>query len=805
MAQWETLRNLSEPFKQQLHDLYVSDAFPMDVRHYLSAWIEKQEWERASRDLALAMVLFQVLLENLDIQHSRFVQEKESFLLQHNIRRYKQNFQEKYQDDPCALASTIQCYLNKEKEILRNEEINGKVKHLRVDHEPMDTSSQQDLHCKMMSLRDEMQRMEHTMICLEEQQDEFDFKCQIHKLEAVVDEALKKEQIKVLQLLVNRLNDCKKSTLSELNKLLDRIEELIRLLVNRELADWKRRQQKSSIGAPDSVCLDQLEKWFTGVAVCLFQVREFLSKLDELVEKVTYDNDPVKARKPALLKKAEQLLKELLQSSFVVESQPTMPPGKGPLVLKTTVQFSVKTRLLVKFSELNHSMKVDVSIDRDAPQIKGYRRFNILGTKTKALNMVESHTGGMVAGFRHLSLKEQKSGGGGKVASDISLSVTEELHIIYFNTVFEMKGLSVELQASSLPVIIISNSSQQQSAVASILWFNMLSQDPKDVLFFANTPAAPWPQFAEMLSWQFLSATRRGLDEDQLNMIAQKLFGKLSNYDTCKVPWSKFNKEKAPGTFWVWFDGILVMVKTYLEQLWRDGLIMGFVSKDKEKSLLKKKQQGTFLLRFSESVIGGITFSWVENTSTGEPDVKTVRPFTKDDLLQIPFHEIIRNFRILEADNIPENPLIYLYPRTPKDEAFAKYYTEKTGADSPYLKYIKTKLMFVSKENTLEAWSPMSTDMTQGDGLEPNNGLCGYAADQDGPLHRQETPPEICLLDPMLSVSTLEEELPPFLEHSHLFDDTDILPDETALPDFSFQAFNFMQPQSCGSGGISFP
>lgn len=45
---------------------------------------------------------------------------------------------------------------------------------------------------------------------------------------------------------------------------------------------------------------------------------------------------------------------------------------------------------------------------------------------------------------------------------------------------------------------------------------------------------------------------------------------------------------------------------------------MGFVSKGKEKSLLKTKQRGTFLLRFSESVIGGITFSWVEMTATGE-------------------------------------------------------------------------------------------------------------------------------------------------------------------------------------------
>lgn len=154
--------------------------------------------------------------------------------------------------------------------------------------------------------------------------------------------------------------------------------------------------------------------------------------------------------------------------------------------------------------------------------------------------------------------------------------------------------------------------------------------------------------------------------------------------------------------------------------------IMGFVSKGKEKSLLKKKQRGTFLLRFSESLIGGITFSWVETSITGqiflfhndsknilkvlhgrqkfkqasnqiyythfffsmndplpiegEPDIKTVQPFTKVDLCQIPFHEIIRNFQIFEAENIPENPLLYLYPNTPKDEAFGKYYSEKTGS-----------------------------------------------------------------------------------------------------------------------------
>uniref|UniRef100_A0A669CYD4 Signal transducer and activator of transcription n=1 Tax=Oreochromis niloticus TaxID=8128 RepID=A0A669CYD4_ORENI len=672
MAQWDRLRQLPSAYRQQLHELYDRDALPMDVRHYLAPWIEKQEWQRAARDDAFAMVLFQVLLENLDIQHSRFVQE-ESFLLQHNIRRYKQNFQ-RYVDDPCALATTILWFLEKEKEILESAELAEKVQLLQVEPEAMETSSQQDLERKLAGLRNEVQCMEHTIICLEEQQDEFDFKYQTHKFKselhvlfvlvfvmwkfsshhgnfyaAVVDEARKNEQIRALQLLVNKLNDCRKSTLSGLNNILDRTQDIIDVLVKKELVEWQRRQQKACIGAPDNVCLDQLEKWFSCVAVCLFQVWEFLTKLEELVGKVSYENDPVKAQNPTLQKRVDTLLRDLLKSSFVVETQPSMPQGKGSLVLRTNVQFSVKARSV------------------PSTEISVYRRFNVLGTKIKALNMAESTNGGMVADFRHLTLKEQKSGGGGKGVSDISLSVTEELHIIYFNTVFELKGFSVELQASTLPVVIISNSSQQQSAWASVLWFNMLSQDPKDVMFFANTPAATWPQFGEMLSWQFLSATKRGLDGTQLEMIANKLFGKF------------FHRENTPDTFWVWFDGILMMVKTYLEDLWRDGLIMGFVTKGKEKSLLKKKKRGTFLLRFSESVIGGITFSWVEITVTGEPDVKTVQPFTKVDLSQIPFHEIIRNFQILEAENVPENPLLYLYPDTPKNEAFGKYYTEKSG------------------------------------------------------------------------------------------------------------------------------
>ncbi|XP_062401284.1 signal transducer and activator of transcription 2 isoform X2 [Sardina pilchardus] len=700
MAQWERLQQLDPLYRQKVHELYDGDELPMDVRHYLAPWIESQEWDRAAVDQQLAVVLFQVLLENLDNQYSRFMQDgnKESFVLQCSFRRFKQNFQ-RYQEDPYTLARIIQWFLTKEREILHMVELPDQVQALQVQQDCMETDRERNMLKKVEEVRHKVQVMDHTVKCLEEQQDEFDFKYQTHTMEGTVTP----EDHKVLQVMLNRLDQSRKSLLSNLTALLTLMEEVMSLLVEDELVQWKRRQQKSYIGAQEDTSLEKLELWFTSMAEGMFQIREFLQKLEELSGKVTYEKDPVLSQKPLLQQRADSILTMLLKSAFVVETQPSIPQGKGPLVLRTNVQFSVKCRFLVKVPELNHSMQVTVTMDKDAPQVKGYRKFNVLGTATKALNMTESMQGGMVADFRHLTLKEQKVGAGGKGISDLSLSVTEELHVINFETEFNHNGLSVKLETSTIPVVVISNSSQQQSAWASVLWFNMLCSDHKNVLFFANTTPAPWPKVGEMLSWQFLSAAGRGLDKDQLGMIAQKLFGKQQSYDDCTISWARFSKENvAENSFslWVWLDGILTLVKTYLAEIWKDGSVVGFISKGREKTLLKKKLDGTFLLRFSESIKdGGVTFSWVETDLQGNRNVRSVQPFTKTDMSQIPFVEIIRNFQILEAGNIPENPLRYLYPDIPKDMAFGKYYTEKGGEDSPYFKYIKTKLMFVSKDS----------------------------------------------------------------------------------------------------------
>uniref|UniRef100_A0A4W4EYY9 Signal transducer and activator of transcription n=1 Tax=Electrophorus electricus TaxID=8005 RepID=A0A4W4EYY9_ELEEL len=678
MSRWERLKQLDSVSLQKLDELYSGEQLPMAVREYLAQWIEDQDWEHASRDTSRAVVLFQVLLENLDNQYSRFMQER-AFLMQRNFRRFKQDFQMDFLKDPCPLAETINWFLSKEQEILEAAELANEVQRLEVQQSSMELEKQRLVEKNIIDFKNKVQAMEYSLRGIEEQQDEFDFKYQTHKMDGTADAAEKNEQVRVLQQMINRINESRMSFLSQMSSLLESFDSLL-CMVLEELEEWKSRQQISCIGAPDDTNLEPLEKWFTQLGEGGFQLRKFLEKLEELQGKLSYEQDPIKVQKPILQEQLDLILTSLLKSAFIVETQPSMPQGRGPLVLRTNVQFSVKTRFLFKVPELNHAMKVTVSIDKEVPQVKGYRRFNVLGTLSKVLNMSESMNGGMVADFRHLTLKEQKVGGGGKGTSDMSLSVTEELHVIHLETQFDLHGLSVSLETSTLPVVVISNSSQQQSAWASVLWFNMLRADSKNLLFFASSPTASWSQFGEMLSWQFLSCGKRGLNSDQLDTIAQKLFGELPSYHSADV--ASENIRDTNFTLWVWMDGILNLVKLYLADLWHDGSIMGFITKAKEKSLLKGKQCGTFLLRFSESIKdGGITFSWVEYSNDGKHNVRTVQPFISADLKQIPFPEILRNFQIMEAENAPVYPLQFLYPNIPKAQAIGKYYNEKTGGE----------------------------------------------------------------------------------------------------------------------------
>uniref|UniRef100_A0A8C7VI54 Signal transducer and activator of transcription n=1 Tax=Oncorhynchus mykiss TaxID=8022 RepID=A0A8C7VI54_ONCMY len=663
MAQWFQLQQLDSKYLEQVDQLY-DDTFPMEIRQYLSTWIESHDWDMVAISDSLAAVRFHDLLAQLDVQYSRFALEN-NFLLQHNIRKIKRNLQDHFQEDPLQMAMIICNCLKEEKKILAS------------------------------IIKKEVS--EHEIKSLEDLQDEHDFKKKTLQSRGTVG-------VSLVLVSFNSLGLGHKTRLVVVNQISDILclaEQIQFNLVTVEVPEWKHRQQIACIGGPPNACLDQLQIWFTAVAEGLQQVRQQLKMLQELEQKYTYENDPVTQGKSALEERALALFKYLIVNSIVVERQPCMPTHpQRPMVLKTGVQFTVKIRLLVKLQEFNYQLKVKAVFDK-------VRKFNILGTNTKVMNMEESN-GSLAAEFRHLQLKEQKVTG--NRSNEGPLIVTEELHSISFETQLCQPGLQVELETMSLPIVVISNISQLPSAWASVMWYNMLTCESKNLSFFLSPPQATWSQLSNVLSWQFSSITKRGLNDEQLSMLGDKLLGgEAAGNPNGLIPWTKFCKQNVNEKsfpFWLWIEGILDLIKRHLLCLWNDGCIMGFVSKEREKALLKDKEPGTFLLRFSESSReGAITFTWVEGYNNGVyVHFHAVEPYTKKELAAVSFPDILRNYKVMAAENIPENPLLYLYPNIPKESAFTRYYSRPTEAAEPMelesaseAGYIKTEIISVSE------------------------------------------------------------------------------------------------------------
>lgn len=138
-----------------------------------------------------------------------------------------------------------------------------------------------------------------------------------------------------------------------------------------------------------------------------------------------------------------------------------------------------------------------------------------------------------------------------------------------------------------------------------------------------------------------------------------------------EITWSQFCKEPIPErsfTFWEWFYAVMKLTREHLRSLWKDDRIMGFVHKKQAEEMLMKCPVGTFLLRFSDSEMGGVTIAWVTEGAEG-PQIIMLQPFLAKDFA-------IRSL----ADRIQDlHQLTMLYPDIPKDIAFGKYYTPLMG------------------------------------------------------------------------------------------------------------------------------
>uniref|UniRef100_A0A3P8Y0J1 Signal transducer and activator of transcription n=1 Tax=Esox lucius TaxID=8010 RepID=A0A3P8Y0J1_ESOLU len=361
----------------------------------------------------------------------------------------------------------------------------------------------------------------------------------------------------------------------------------------------------------------------------------------------------------------------LVFSSLVVDKQP-------PQVIKTQSKFSTTVRYLLgeKVAPgkpvLLKAQIITEAQARNLGQLGSVPSENV-GELINNTAILEHNTSSKstCATFRNMSIKKIK-----RADRKGSESVTEEKFALYFTTEISITGCDIpyRIQMISVPVVVIVHGSQDNNALATIIWDCAFSEP--DRIPFVVPERVPWKQMCMTLNSKFMSevGTQRCLDNYNQHFLAQKIFDKpdiAGDYSNMLVSWAQFSKEVLPGrpfTFWQWFDGVIELTKKHLKSYWSDGLIFGFIGKQHLHLILKDRPNGTFLLRFSDSEIGGITIAYVAPSENGGQKIQNIQPSTKRDLE-------IRSLgdRIRDIDFIT-----HVYPDLPKNDVFRKYYTGKS-------------------------------------------------------------------------------------------------------------------------------
>uniref|UniRef100_A0A671XR78 Signal transducer and activator of transcription n=1 Tax=Sparus aurata TaxID=8175 RepID=A0A671XR78_SPAAU len=679
MAVWIQAQQLQGDALHQMQSLY-GQHFPIEVRHYLSQWIEGQLWDAIDlenpQEEFKAKRLLDSLIQELQNKAEHQVGE-DGFLLKIKLGHYASQLKSTYDRCPLELVRCIKHILYTEQRLVReatnsSSPVGGMMDSMSQKYQQINQAFE-ELRLLTQDTENDLRKLQQNQeYFIIQYQESLRIQAQLTSLATLPpadrqlrEPALLSKRATVEAWLTREANTLQKYRLDlaeKHQKTLQLLRKQQTIILDDELIQWKRRQQLAGNGGPPEGGLDILQSWCEKLAETIWQNRQQIRRAEHLRQQLPIPG-PIEELLNELNSTITDIISALVTSTFIIEKQP-------PQVLKTQTKFAATVRLLVG-GKLNVHM--------NPPQVKA----TIISEQQAKCSVddgilnnncvMEYHqtTGTLSAHFRNMSLKRIKR-------SDRrgAESVTEEKFTILFESQFSVGGneLVFQVKTLSLPVVVIVHGSQDNNATATVLWDNAFAE-PGRVPFLVPDKVL-WPQLCDAINMKYKAEVQsnRGLSEENLVFLAQKAFSSSSNnpddYRSMTMTWSQFNRESLPGrnfTFWQWFDGVMELTKKHLKPHWNDGAILGFVNKQQAQDMLMSKPNGTFLLRFSDSEIGGITIAWRQHydSPTGERMVWNLMPYTTKDFT-------IRSL----ADRISDlNHLLFLYPDRPKDEVFSKYYT----------------------------------------------------------------------------------------------------------------------------------
>uniref|UniRef100_UPI00398F8C55 signal transducer and activator of transcription 5B-like isoform X1 n=2 Tax=Pristiophorus japonicus TaxID=55135 RepID=UPI00398F8C55 len=726
MSVWIQAQQLQGEALRQMQSLY-GQHFPIEVRHYLSQWIETQAWDSIDlenpQDEFRAQRLLETLIQEIQKKADHLMGE-DVFVLKLKLGNYATQLKNTYDRCPLELVRSIKHILYHEQRLIR-EATNPSSpvglldsmsqKHLQINQ------TFEELRLMTQDTENELRKLQHTQeYFIIQYQESLRIQAQIAQLAQLSpqdqnrilrEQSLQQKRTSVeswLQREAQTLQQYRLDLAEKHQKTLQLLRKLQTIILDDELIQWKRRQQLAGNGGQSEGSLDVLQSWCEKLAETIWQNRQQIRRAEHQRQQLPIPG-PVEELLTELNATITDVISALVTSTFIIEKQP-------PQVLKTQTKFAATVRLLVG-GKLNVHMnppqvKATIISEQQAKALlkNENTRNDSSGEILNNCCVMEYHqaTGTLSANFRNMSLKRIKR-------SDRrgAESVTEEKFTILFESQFSVGGneLVFQVKTLSLPVVVIVHGSQDNNATATVLWDNAFAE-PGRVPFVVPDKVL-WPQLCEALNMKFKAEVQsnRGLSEENLVFLAQKAFSSSAthadDYSNMTISWSQFNRESLPGrnfTFWQWFDGVMELTKKHLKPHWNDGAILGFVNKQQAQDMLLSKPNGTFLLRFSDSEIGGITIAWVADNpnKAGERMVWNLMPYTTKDF----------SIRSL-ADRISDlNHLLYLYPDRPKDDVFSKYYTPPLSAAKAIDGYVKPQIKQVVPEFATASSDATSTSST---------------------------------------------------------------------------------------------
>uniref|UniRef100_A0A0K8T940 Signal transducer and activator of transcription n=1 Tax=Lygus hesperus TaxID=30085 RepID=A0A0K8T940_LYGHE len=703
MALWAKSQQLQGESLQQVQAIY-GDHFPIEVRHFLAQWIEEKVLCFRSVDIdpdnpqheQFASNLLMSLVQELHVRANSLSAE-EHFITKIKLMDAASSFQQRYSLQPINLVRIMQHCLNTELKLVQQAENAG------VDLGGGSNSVASEILQQIEVIRSRTQDTAEELRRMEQEQEAFAL--QYHectKLNAHLSHLqnqpqtnpqnmeLDKKLRQQKELLESTLSRKVSGLMQQRIMLQDKLKATLNLIstvqsriLDEELIRWKRDQQLAGNGAKFHNNLDAIQEWCESLAEINWMNRQQIKDAERLKQKLPLDNQGVADILFQLNQQITQLLSSLVTSTFVIEKQP-------PQVMKTNTRFTATVRLLVGGKLNVHMTPPHVKVTIISEQQANALLKNEKAGKGDASGEILNNTGVMeyqvatrqlAVSFRNMQLKKIK-----RAEKKGTESVMDEKFSLLFSSQFSVGSgeLMFQVWTLSLPVVVIVHGNQEPHAWATVTWDNAFAEPGRSP--FVVPDKVPWPFVGEALNIKFCSQTGRALTEDSLQFLAEKAFRSsgVNDFTNMALSWSQFCKEPLPErnfTFWEWFYAVMKLTREHLKGPWVDGCILGFVRKKQAEEMLTACANGTFLLRFSDSELGGVTIAWVGTSEDSKiSEVFMLLPFTSKDF----------SIRSL-ADRISDLPhLQYLYPDICKTQAFSKYYTpfsdNQTTTNNGYVK-----------------------------------------------------------------------------------------------------------------------